>query len=297
MRTGPVKSFWLSFFLTLAVVVPVMGSFVLYAALTPQLAPAEQIQSGIPVERPGPKHVFSVFAAVAGEEPAFVLLRLDPVAGTFQMVTVPSQTVVLEQEGSITLAQAYREAGPARAAKLLGQTLGVAFDRYLAASPEVWGRAAGAAGSARVNLAGVLTGAEQESLEAEGEVVSLTGSRAARFLAGSKLEPPAQAALRAAVWQAFARQNKAALPALVESLKKDSGYLLTNVNALDLHHLARSLEYLAGAEPEAVSLPGGWNRRTGRFELGEEALALAAGLFPAPAETKPAMQGEKDAEE
>ena len=33
---------------------PVMGSFVLYAALTPQLAPAEQIQSGIPVERPGP---------------------------------------------------------------------------------------------------------------------------------------------------------------------------------------------------------------------------------------------------
>lgn len=291
MRTGPVKSFWLSFFLTLAVVMPVMGSFVLYAALSPQIAPAEQLQSGVPVERPGPKQVFSVFAAVAGEEPAFVLLRLDPVEGVFRMIAVPSQTVVLEQEGSTTLAQAYREAGPARAAKLLEQTLGIAFDRYLAASPEVWGRAAGAAGSARVNLAGVLTKEEQESLEAEGEVVSLTGSRAARFLAGSKLEPPAQAALRATVWQAFARQNKAALPALVESLKKDSGYLLTNVNALDLHHLSQSLEFLAEAEPEAAPLPGSWDRRTGRFELGEEALALAAGLFPAQEEAKDEKPG------
>lgn len=36
MRSGPVRSFWLSFLLTLAVVMPVMGGFALYVAAFPK---------------------------------------------------------------------------------------------------------------------------------------------------------------------------------------------------------------------------------------------------------------------
>ena len=56
MRSGPVRSFWLSFLLTLAVVMPVMGGFALYVAAFPQTARTEQIQSGVPVNRPTGKN-------------------------------------------------------------------------------------------------------------------------------------------------------------------------------------------------------------------------------------------------
>ena len=52
MQSGP-KAFWLSFFLTLAILVPLLGGFVLYGLWQQSTAaPAQITQSGVPVASP-----------------------------------------------------------------------------------------------------------------------------------------------------------------------------------------------------------------------------------------------------
>ena len=280
MRSGPVRSFWLSFLLTLAVVMPVMGAFALYVAAFPQTARTEQIQSGVPINRPTEKNSLSLLAVSAGEEPAFLLVRLDAPEARFRLYVLPAETVVLSAEGPCTLAQAYETAGPARAAALLADTLQIPLEQYLAATPGVWAQAAEEAGTARLNLDGLLNGEEREALGLTESVLTLNGEGAAQLLASAQLEPDRLAGLRAGVWQAFARQNRESLGAAVSGvLRQNSGSLLTNLSGVDLYTLADTLDYLTEAEPEAQLMPGSWESRTGRYTLSEESVSLAQAEF------------------
>lgn len=318
--TGP-KAFWLSFFITLGVVLPLMGSFALWAVWQKQdAAPAQQPQSGVPVRTPGPEHCCTLLVTVASSQPAFVLLRLDAVQNALTVEALPGQSVLLGQAGPVLLADSYAAAGPARAAELLGQTLGIPIDRYLALTPEALCAALENAGLLRLNLTGLLTEKEQVELGLAGPVQEYTPEAAAEFLAGmdARLPPERAGALRAAVWEAFLRQNLETLPAaLPNGLRSVSSRLLTNLTAADLYTLGQTLNFLAAGPARAAAplpeegtaeetpqtapaedgalritagvLPGRWNPQSGRYEFGEEAAALAVQLFGAasPAASEP----------
>lgn len=309
MRTSGPRAFWLSFFITLGVVLPLMGSFALYAVWQKDdAAPAGQPQSGVPVRTPGPDHACNALVALAGESPAFVLLRLDAVQGALVVEALPGQSVLLGPNGPVLLADSYAAAGPARAAALLGETLGITVDRYLALTPDALIRALEGVGSVRLNLTGLLSEEEQASLGLAGPVQEYTPETAAAFLQSmdAQLAPDRAAALRAALWEAYLRQNLEKLPAaLPDGLRAVSSRLLTNLDAGDLYRLGQTLNFLAarqtGAGAAALSpgdlpegdaagqedglrvssgvLPGNWQPRTGRYEFSEEAAGLAAQLF------------------
>ena len=89
MQSGP-KAFWLSFFLTLAILVPLLGGFVLYGLWQQSTAaPAQITQSGVPVASPSQENDHTLFVAVAAEEPGFVLLRLDGMNNVIRICPVP----------------------------------------------------------------------------------------------------------------------------------------------------------------------------------------------------------------
>ena len=110
------------------------------------------------------------------------------------------------------------------------------------------------------------------------------GASAHAFLQelADSLAPDTAAAARAAVWDAFFRQNLEALPAaLPDSLREASGSLLTDLTAADLLTLEDTLELLAnnGAVVESSVLPGRTDRRSGLYVLGEEAGPAVQAFF------------------
>ena len=89
-----------------------------------------------------------------------------------------------------------------------------------------------------------------------------------------------RAAARGAVWDAFFRQNLDLLPgALPQALRSVSASLLTDLTALDLDTLDRTLEFLANneAQIETQVLPG--DEQAGRYTLNEESLAAVQSFF------------------
>ena len=112
----------------------------------------------------------------------------------------------------------------------------------------------------------------------------LSAAEAHGFLTGLDADavvPQAhRAAARGAVWDAFFRQNFDLLPgALPQALRSVSASLLTDLTALDLDTLDRTLEFLANneAQIETQVLPG--DEQAGRYTLNEESLAAVQSFF------------------
>ena len=94
MRASGGRIFWASFFLTLAVIGPLLGLFAFWGVQQNRRAvQTQQAQSGVPIQRPGS---LSLLLAVADERPAFVLVRLDGAAPAFRLIVVPGESVVLD---------------------------------------------------------------------------------------------------------------------------------------------------------------------------------------------------------
>lgn len=213
-----------------------------------------------------------------------MLVRLDGAAPAFRLIVVPGESVVLDGQGQpITLAESYAAAGPARAGSLLAATLGIQLDRYLAATPAVWGQSLSRPWSRRGST----------SLPCWTKPrAGFGGGR--RGSAGVQAKPPPSYRGRlspARRWggcgRRFGRRSPCnARGSLAESvpqgLRRCSGDLLTDLTALDLEELGRVLAQLADAScsPQADLLPGRWDERTARYELEEDALTLAQALFP-----------------
>ncbi|MBQ8647678.1 MAG: hypothetical protein IJ484_06010 [Oscillospiraceae bacterium] len=300
MRASGAKAFWLSFFLTLAVVMPLMGFFAWWSVWQDrQAGPVGTAQSGVPVSA-GDR---TLLAAVAGEEPAFVLMRLSGGDAGLRAVTLPAETVVLDAEGRpVTLGACYAAAGPARAGALLADTLGIRVERYLAATPQVWAAAFEGLGQVRVNPDGILTASAREVLGLSDGAAVLDTAAAAELLAAGELEPVTGARLRAAVWQAFALQGMETLTRQgLDGLRANSGKLLTNLSATDLIELEELLEQLGagGCVPEFQLLPGAWDSAGRRYELTDDSLRLAREIFQAaqqPEVSPPPEETQEDTE-
>ena len=94
--------------------------------------------------------------------------------------------------------------------------------------------------------------------------------------------PVRTAAARAAVWDAFLRQDLDLLPAtLPDALRASSSALLTDLTALDYDALERTLEFLANnsAAVAAQALPGQWNAASGTYTVTDASRAAMQTVF------------------
>ena len=287
--------FFQSLLLTLLIVLPMMGGVVYFAARRGERQAAEAAAAGTTLAEPaGARSTHRLLLAVQGEEPAFLLLRLDGPAQQALFCALPGEMQLQAPAGTTTLAACYLTAGPARAAKLLGDTLGIAPDAYLAATAagfaDLWGNGP----AIRFDTAAVLEEAVRAELGyGQDSLAELDAAAAPEFLqaaARAGLPPPALAQARAAVWAAYFRQGQPNLAALPNAVRAASARLLTDLTAQDLARLEETLTWLSGAagftadyvaagtEPAA----GGWQLTAdGRDTL----LELLAGGAPATPET------------
>lgn len=287
--------FFQSLLLTLLIVLPMMGGVVYFAARRGERQAAEAAAAGTTLAEPaGARSTHRLLLAVQGEEPAFLLLRLDGPAQQALFCALPGEMQLQAPAGTTTLAACYLTAGPARAAKLLGDTLGIAPDAYLAATAAGFADLWGDGPAIRFDTAAVLEEAVRAELGyGQDSLAELDAAAAPEFLqaaARAGLPPPALAQARAAVWAAYFRQGQPNLAALPNAVRAASARLLTDLTAQDLARLEETLTWLSGAagftadyvaagtEPAA----DGWQLTAdGRDTL----LELLAGGAPATPET------------
>ena len=221
---------------------------------------------------------------MAGDDPAFVLLYLNADQNCIHLLAVPGQLAVPFSDGKASLADCYAAAGPARCLQGLRAVLDLPEDaHYLAATPETLAGLCDGYGSLRVGFSGALSPEELARFEQAG-VGDWDGVSAHAFLEelAASLPPASTAAARAAVWDAFFRQNLDALPAsLPDALRSASDSLLTDLTAADLLTLEDTLELLANGQAAVTSgvLPGRWDRAGGLYTLDKEADAAVQAFF------------------
>ena len=281
--------FWASLLAALLVLVPLVGGTVLLSRqqLRTQLRQAARSESGIPIRLPKADDQLTVLLCVPGEQPGFLLAYLNASQNCVHLLSVPAALTVPFAEGEATLAQCYAAAGPARCREALTETLALPQDtRYLALSPAVLERIAGRYGPVRVSLSGALTDDELARYGRSRAVQGISAGDAHELLcqlqADAALSPQRTAAARAAVWDAFFRQNLDLLPTtLPDSLRGVSFSLLTDLTALDYDALERTLEFLANnaASIEAQALPGDWDTATGTYTVTEASRAAVQTFF------------------
>ena len=285
METKGWKSFWTALWVSLLVLLPlVAGTAVLAQRQAAGRVRASESQSGVPVQLPREENHLTLLACVAGDDPAFVLLYLNADQNCIHLLAVPGQLAVPFSDGKASLADCYAAAGPARCLQGLRAVLDLPEDaHYLAATPETLAGLCDGYGSLRVGFSGALSPEDLARFEQAG-VGDWDGVSAHAFLEelAASLPPASTAAARAAVWDAFFRQNLDALPAsLPDALRSASDSLLTDLTAADLLTLEDTLELLANGQAAVTSgvLPGCWDRAGGLYTLDEEADAAVQAFF------------------
>ena len=285
METKGWKSFWTALWVSLLVLLPlVAGTAVLAQRQAAGRVRASESQSGVPVQLPREENHLTLLACVAGDDPAFVLLYLNADQNCIHLLAVPGQLAVPFSDGEASLADCYAAAGPARCLQGLRAVLDLPEDaHYLAATPETLAGLCDGYGSLRVGFSGALSPEELARFEQAG-VGDWDGVSAHAFLEelAASLSPASTAAARAAVWDAFFRQNLDALPAsLPDALRSASASLLTDLTAADLLTLEDTLELLANGQAAVTSgvLPGRWDRAGGLYTLDKEADAAVQAFF------------------
>ncbi len=306
MHKGGWKPFWAALGAALLVLLPLVGGTVL---LTRQMLRQQWLmqtaepQRGVPIDLPKADDRMTLLLCTAGEQPGFVLFYLNapqnaahllavPGPGfvlfylnapqnAAHLLAVPGQLTVPFGDGEASLAQCYAAAGPARCRQALLETLALPEDTlYLALSPAVLETLAARYGAVRVSLSGALTAEELDALGQSPSVQTFRAQEASDLLTGldadGLLPPSRRAAARAAVWDAFFRQNFELLPAtLPEALRSQSSALLTDFAAQDYTLLGDILEFLVNraAVFQSDALPGAWDRKAGTYTVTEASRA------------------------
>lgn len=272
--------FFQSLVLTLLLVIPMMGTVVFFASQRTEqqmLRQAAADQSRVS-EPAGARNSYRLLLAVQAESPAFLLLRLDGPQQAVIFCALPGELVLQAPSGTTTLGECYLTAGPARAAELLKDTLGIAPDAYLAATANTFASIWGEDADIRFDTASVLSAEERKELDcAEETVLELTPAQGTAFLGqAAKLpgqQPANMAKVRGALWAAFFRQNPQHLAGLAEGVRGAGGQTLTDLRAQDLYDLEETLTWLSTATGYHVDyLTPELSRTAGGWQLTEESL-------------------------
>ena len=284
-KTRGWQPFWAALGAALLVLLPLVGGTILLTRQSLRTKLAAKPQSGVAVRMPKTENQLTLLVCTAGEQPGFVLLYLNASQNCIRLAALPAETAIPFGQGEATLAQCYAAAGPARCREALLEPLALPeTTRYLALSPSVLAAIADRYGMLRVGFSGALTADELARTGCSANVQALSAREAEALLSGMEgVVPPAhKAAARAAVWDAFFRQELELLPAtLPDALRTHSPSLLTDLTAQDLLTLESTLEFLANgnAAVSADALPGAWNPTRRFYGLTDASRASVQTLF------------------
>ena len=278
------RPFWAALLAGLLVLVPLVGGTVLLTRRTLRTKLASRPQSGVAIRQPKEENHLSLLVCTAPTEttaPGFLLLYLSASQNCIHALALPGELTVPFGTDEAALADCYRAAGPARCREALFSALSLPED---ALAPSVLQAIADRYGALRVGFSGALTADELARTGCSANVQALSAREAEALLSGMEgVVPPAhKAAARAAVWDAFFRQELELLPAtLPDALRTHSPSLLTDLTAQDLLILEDTLEFLADrtASVHAEALPGDWDADAGRYTLTEDSRAAVQTLF------------------
>ena len=238
------------------------------------------------IRQPKEENRLSLLVCTAPTEttaPGFLLLYLNASQNCIHALALPGELTVPFGTDEAALADCYRAAGPARCREALLSALALPEDtHYLALAPSVLQAIADRYGALRVGFSGALTADELARTGCSANVQALSAREAEALLSGMEgVVPPAhKAAARAAVWDAFFRQELELLPAtLPDALRTHSPSLLTDLTAQDLLILEDTLEFLAdrSAAIHAEALPGEWDGEC--YTLTDDSHAAVQALF------------------
>lgn len=283
------RPFWAALLAGLLVLVPLVGGTVLLTRRTLRTKLASRPQSGVAIRSaqggkpPEPAGLHRPHRDDSPRLPAALPQRqpeLHPCAGPARGADRPLR------DGRSRPRRLLPAAGPARCREALLSALALPEDtHYLALAPSVLQAIADRYGALRVGFSGALTADELARTGCSANVQALSAREAEALLSGMEgvVPPgPAKAAARAAVWDAFFRQELELLPAtLPDALRTHSPSLLTDLTAQDLLILEDTLEFLADrtASVHAGALPGDWDADAGRYTLTEDSRAAVQALF------------------
>ena len=284
-KTRGWQPFWAALGAALLVLLPLVGGTILLTRQSLRTKLAAKPQSGVAVRMPKTENQLTLLVCTAGEQPGFVLLYLNASQNCIRLAALPAETAIPFGQGEATLAQCYAAAGPARCREALLEPLALPeTTRYLALSPSVLAAIADRYGMLRVGFSGALTAEELALTGCSSNVQAVSAREAEELLNGMEdTVPPAhKAAARAAVWDAFFRQDLELLPTtLPAALRAHSSELLTDLTAQDLLTLESTLEFLANgnAAVSADALPGAWNPTRRFYGLTDASRASVQTLF------------------
>ena len=244
---------------------------------------ASRPQSGVAIRQPKEENRLSLLVCIAPTEttaPGFLLLYLNASQNCIHALALPGELTVPFGADETALSDCYRAAGPARCREALLSALSLPEDtHYLALAPSVLQAIADRYGMLRVGFSGALTAEELALTGCSSNVQAISAREAEELLNGMEdTVPPAhKAAARAAVWDAFFRQELELLPAALP--RAHSSSLLTDLTAQDLLILDDTLEFLAdrSAAIHTEALPGGWDGE--HYTLTDDSHAAVQTLF------------------
>jgi len=282
------RPFWAAMLAALLVLLPLVGGTVLLTRRTLRTKFASRAQSGVAIRQPKEENRLSLLLCTAPTEttqPGFLLLYLSASQNCIHALALPGELSVPFGAGEASLADCYRAAGPARCREALLSALALPEDtHYLALAPSVLQAIADRFGMLRVGFSGALTADELSRTGCSTNVQALSAREAETLLnsidADSAISPEHKAAARAAVWDAFFRQDLELLPStLPDALRAHSSSLLTDLTAQDLLILEDTLEFLAdgSASVHTEALPGEWD--TEHYTLNDDSRAAVQTLF------------------
>ena len=265
---------------------PLVGGTVLLTRRSLRTRLASRPQSGVAIRQPKEENRLSLLVCIAPTEttaPGFLLLYLNASQNCIHALALPGELTVPFGADKTALSDCYRAAGPARCREALFSALSLPEDtHYLALAPSVLQAIADRYGMLRVGFSGALTAEELALTGCSSNVQAISAREAEELLNGMEdTVPPAhKAAARAAVWDAFFRQELELLPAtLPDALRAHSSSLLTDLTAQDLLILEDTLEFLAdrSAAIHTEALPGEWDGEC--YTLTDDSHAAVQALF------------------
>lgn len=289
MRSKGWTPFWAALGAALLLFLPLAGGTVLlsHQQARQRVRQAAESQSGVAVKLPRADDRLTALVCIAEETPAFVLVYCNADQNCIRLLAVPGELCVSFGEEPVPLTRCYTAAGPARCREALAGLFDLPEDtRYLALSSATLEPVTQGFEPLRVGFSGALQAQEMEQAGLSAEIRQLSASAAHRLLQSlgeeAGLSPAACGAARAAVWDAFFRQNLELLPSrLPAALRGVSSSLLTDFTAQEYLKLEETLEFLAnnGAPVWSGVLPGDWDGETGLYTPNDASRAAVQTLF------------------
>ena len=273
------RAFWISFLISLAVIVPGYLALLAYTLVTPSVA-ADTPQTDIPVVFPTVQDDKTVLVMTGG----YTLVHLDALHRRLTAVSLPAETVVLVEGSPVTLSQAVASAGPTQGVRALEETLGVSVDNYLFTPSGTLADIAGNLGTAKMKLRSYISAdaLERLSLAVDGvEELPLSPALLAEVLESGEVTGAAQCELRACGYAAFLSAGRKNLTSLVENVRANSGSIATDLTATQLYDYERLLGFLetgddVPGQAEALTVT---QTAAGTFEITEDAAAQVKRLL------------------